>query len=278
MKKQTSIAVITCWYGPYPWYLPYFMHSCSFNPTVDFYIITDNLEEIPNQPDNVKIIFRTIEQLKTVAYLKLGFEINIDYPYKLNDFKPAFGFLFPEIVQGYDFWAQSDLDVIFGNLRNFLDEEFLSNYDFISVRQDYATGCFALYRNNEKMNTYFMKSIHYQQIFSSPKHYCFDECSFAYEALKTGKSILEIPTETVSFTHLMKAGQLTNDIRTHFDFILLEGLPGQIIFNNGTLVYKQEFEIILYHLIHVKTQFSLKTVPNEIPNTYSISTTQFLLS
>ena len=277
MNNLTSIAVLTCWHGPYPWYLPYFIHSCQFNPTIDFYIITNNDESVPNKPDNVHLIFKTEADLKKLAHTKLGFEINIDYPYKLNDFKPAYGFLFSEILKGYDFWAQSDLDVIFGNIRNFLQEDFLSNYDFISVRHDYTSGCFALYRNIEKMNTYFMKSPHYKDIFLSSKHYCFDECSFAYAPLKEGKSIFEIPTETISFTHLMKAAELTKDLRIHFDFILLEGIPGDIEFNNGTLIYKSQYEIILYHLIGVKTTFINKSVPEEIPSTYSISTTAFNL-
>jgi hypothetical protein len=103
MSKLTSIASITCWYGKYPWYLPYFMHSCSFNPTVDFYIITDNTSKITNKPVNVKIIYKTLAEIKATASQKLGFTVNIDYPYKLCDFKPAYGFLFPEIIRGYDF-------------------------------------------------------------------------------------------------------------------------------------------------------------------------------
>ncbi len=50
--QLTSIGVLTYWYGNYPWYFPYYVHSCSFNPTIDFYIMTDNLDEIPNKPDN----------------------------------------------------------------------------------------------------------------------------------------------------------------------------------------------------------------------------------
>lgn len=275
MKKQTSIAVITCWYGKYPWYFPYFIHSCSFNPSVDFYIITDNLDVIPNKPENVKIIFKTIEELKIDASVKLGFAVNIDYPYKLCDFKPAYGFLFPEIVQGYDFWGQSDLDIIFGNIRDFLDEDFLAKFDFISIRHDYTSGCFALYRNNNKMNTYFMKSMHFQTVFSNPKHYCFDECSFAWDALTAGKSIFEVPTEIVSFTHLIKSGAMTNDIKAHFDFILMEGKTGQVVFDKGKIIYKKEFEAILYHLFAMKKVYFPKTTPKNIPDTYYISPTRF---
>ena len=72
---QTSIAVITCWYGPYPWYFPYFIHSCIYNPTIDFIIITDNDESlICNKPENVRIIYKTLEEIKIVASEKLSFQ------------------------------------------------------------------------------------------------------------------------------------------------------------------------------------------------------------
>ncbi|MBA4318728.1 MAG: hypothetical protein C0412_10030 [Flavobacterium sp.] len=275
MKKQTSIAVITCWYGSYPWYFSYFIHSCSFNSSVDFYIITDNLDAIPDKPDNVKIIFKTLEEIKTSASDKLGFKVCIDNPFKLCDFKPAYGFLFSEIIKGYNFWAQSDLDVIFGDIRGFLSEEVLASYDFISMRHDYTTGCFALYRNNEKMNTYFMKSIHYKLVFSNAKHYCFDECSFAWDELTSGKSIFEVPTEIMSFTHLIISGAITKDIKAHFDFILMEGKTGQMVFDKGKIIYKSKFEAILYHLFWMKKIYLPKTTPKNIPDTYHISPTRF---
>lgn len=119
MKKTTSIAVLTCWYGDYPWYFPYYVHSCSFNQTIDFYIITDNLVEIPNKPVNLKIIYRKLSDIKTLASEKLGFGVSLDYAFKLNDFKPAYGFLFAEIFEGYSYWGQCDLDLIYGNIEVF---------------------------------------------------------------------------------------------------------------------------------------------------------------
>ncbi|CAA9199993.1 DUF6625 family protein [Flavobacterium collinsii] len=270
MSKLTSIASLTCWYGKYPWYFPYFLHSCSFNLSVDFYIITDNQEKIENKPENVTIVFKTLHEIKVSASEKLGFTVNIDYPYKLCDFKPAYGFLFPEIIEGYDFWAQSDLDVIFGNIRLFLTEEMLNSYDFISMRHDYTTGCFALYRNNVQMNTFFMKSKDYKLVFSNPKHYCFDECNFAWDSLTMGRSIFEIQTEIVSFTHLVKAAEIAKEIRTHFDFIIVEGHTGEVVFENGRIIYKNELEGLLFHLFWIKKTYSPKIPPKKIPNRYNI--------
>ncbi len=149
MKQHFSIAILTCWYGPYPWYLPYFIHSCKYNPTIDYILITDNKEPILNKPVNVKIIYKTLDAIKAQASKKLGFTVNIDYPYKLCDYKPAYGFLFPEIIEGYDFWGHGDVDVVYGNIRDFMTNELLNNYDIISSRHEYITGTFCLFRNNK---------------------------------------------------------------------------------------------------------------------------------
>jgi hypothetical protein len=232
------------------------------------------LKSLPNKPENVKIIYKSISEIKTNASHKLGFKVNIDYPYKLCDFKPAYGFLFPEIIEGYDFWAQSDLDVIFGDIRYFLSNDFLSSYDFISMRHDYTTGCFALYRNNDKMNTFFMKSKDYRKVFSEAIHYCFDECNFAWDELTKGKSIFEVKTEITSFTHLVKAAQITKEVRAHFDFIIIEGNTGDVIFEDGKVIYKNELEGLLFHLFWIKKTYSPKIHPKKIPNYYTIGPTR----
>ncbi len=274
MQSHTSIAVISCWLGQYPWYLPYFIHSCTYNPDVDFYIITDNEQEVPYKPKNVKIIYRPLNEIKIAASQKLGLNVNIDSAYKLCDFKPAYGFLFPEIINGYDFWGQSDLDIICGNIREFITHEMLNTYDFISLRHDYTTGCFALYRNNEKMNTFFMRSKDYKLVFSNPQHYCFDECNFVWDELTGGCSIFDLQTEIESFTHLIKAAELTGEIRAHFDFILMEGKTGRVVFDSGRIIYKNKFEAVLYHLFWLKKFYSPKRIPQPIPDKYYISPTR----
>lgn len=271
----TSIAVLTCWYGDYPWYFPYYVHSCSFNPTIDFYIITDNEDLIPHKPDNLIIINKTLEEIKFMASEKLGFNVSLDYPFKLNDFKPAYGFLFPEIFKDYDYWGQSDLDLIYGDIRGFLTEDMINCYDYLSMRHDYTTGCFSLYRNSEKMNAFFMKSKDYRSVLSNYESLCFDECSeMGYAPLGENKSIFEFKTDIISFTHVIKAAQLANEIKAHFDFILIEGNPGKIVFDNGRVIYNNKIEGIMYHLINFKKRKTSFKIPRKIPNRYKISPTK----
>ncbi|MEO6233365.1 MAG: DUF6625 family protein [Ferruginibacter sp.] len=269
-----KIAILTCWHGKYPWYFPYFIHACSYNPTIDFYIITDNEEAILNKPVNVLIVQKKLDELKAIANKKLGFSVSINNAYKLNDFKPAYGFIFSGIVKNYDFWGHSDLDIIYGDIRNFLNSEVLTQYDFISLRHDYTTGCFCLYRNKKKINTLFKNSKDYKLVLSNPQHYCFDECNFAWAELRTGKSILELNTPIESFTYVVKKAAINNEIKAHFDFILIEGRTGRVVFDKGKITYKKKFEAILYHLVELKKIYSPEKVPKKIPARYCISSTR----
>ena len=89
--------------GTYPWYFPYFLHSCRYNPTVDFLIFTDNDDPNLELPSNVKIIPRSIEQFKAAAAKSLGFEVAIESGYKLCDLRPAYGSVFADYIRDCDF-------------------------------------------------------------------------------------------------------------------------------------------------------------------------------
>ena len=67
------IVFIIAYMGKYPWYVPYFIHSCRYNPTIDFIIITDNNDKNLELPANVKIIPCSIEQFKAKTFNALGF-------------------------------------------------------------------------------------------------------------------------------------------------------------------------------------------------------------
>src|SRR5688572_26155316 len=120
---QNKIIIIICFYGPFPWFFKYFLHSCKFNDTIDFVIFSDT-EYDEDVPSNVTIYNQTLLEFKKLASEKLGFEVNIDESYKVCDYKPAYGLIFSEYITSYDFWGQSDLDVIYGDIRGFLTDDF----------------------------------------------------------------------------------------------------------------------------------------------------------
>lgn len=275
MKKHKqhlhSIAIVICHSGPLPWYFDYFVHSCGFNPTVDFYILSDDASYTKATPPNVIIKYNTLKDFSDLATEKIGFKVKVESGYKLCDFKPAYGFIFGDLLEDYDFWGHGDIDIILGDVRGFITEDILANNDLIVVRHDVLTGYFQLFRNNDKLNTLFMKSKDYQHVFRDARHFCFDETNFQFDPFKEGKKYNEIPSEIESMMHVVKRMEEENYIRAHFDFMVLEGLPGRMKWTNGNLYYRNKFEILLYHMIYFKKKFTPKARPKHIPNIFRIS-------
>lgn len=267
--NNKSIVTLIFWYGPYPWYFSYFIHSCGHNLSIDFLLVTDNKEVIPNKPQNIKLVYMTIEEIINIASQNLGFEVNIPRPYKICDFRPAFGIIFPDFIKGYDFWSTCDIDMVFGNIRSFITDEILETYDIISCRHDYLTGTFCLYKNNDTVNTLYEKSRDYQEAFTSPEHYCFDEAGFLYDELRSGHSILEYPDSKQCMTYAVRKEEAEGRLKPYFDFIILEGLPSKNIkWENGRIIYNDSLEAIYFHLINFKKICINPKVFNPIPEMF----------
>jgi hypothetical protein len=190
-----TIALVTCFFGEWADWADFFIHSCDYNPTVDFFLITDCH---PRQPlaSNVKLVEFDLGRFKALATERLGVEVVLDKAYKLCDFKPTWGVLFEELLRGYDFWGYCDQDVIFGDIRAFLGEELLRQYDVICGRREFMTGHFSLYRNNDLCRRLYERSRDYREVFSSAQITAFDECGRGLHAkLFHGASFAEIAAE-----------------------------------------------------------------------------------
>ena len=271
MNNPSSIAFLICWQSDYPWYFPYFLHSCRYNPTIDFLIFTDNTDANLELPANVEIIPYSIEQFKADATKTLGFDIAVESGYKLCDFKPAYGSIFSDYITDYDFWGYCDIDVIFGNIRAFMTHELLGEYDIISARHDYLTGCFALYRNNLYMRELFKQSKDYRKVFTNPRNFFFDETNFAFEAFEKGLHYSQIQTEVESMTHVVRRLQEENKLKAYFEFQIVEGFAGNMLWNKGQLIYRKEYEAMLYHLVRFKRKYSEPVdLQRQIPEKFRI--------
>jgi hypothetical protein len=137
MSHPKTLALLTCYICPLPWYFNYFVHSCKYNPGINFFVISDDAAYEGPLPSNVRLVHKSPDEISLLATGKLGFEVNITRWYKLCDFKPAYDFFFSELLHRYN-WGRADLDVIFGNIRNFMTDDLLESYDLISVRPDCA--------------------------------------------------------------------------------------------------------------------------------------------
>lgn len=266
-----SIIIIIGYFGKMPWYFHYFLHSSKYNPDIQFYIITDQKIELNIMPPNVFSELKSLDEIRQIASQKFGFTASLNHPYKFCDFRPALAYLFPEIIKGYDFWGYGDIDVIYGSIRNFLTTSILDSYDVISVRHDFLPGAFSIFKNCQTVNELFKKSKDFIKVFSSSKHYCFDETNFAYEKFAADMAVEQIESEIESMTHVVKKMHNKQLINAYFDFHVIEGLPGKIKWDNGILTYNSSFEAILYHLIKFKNVCNPIRLKKNIPEHFRIS-------
>ncbi|RWY48330.1 DUF6625 family protein [Mucilaginibacter gilvus] len=274
--EQTSLALIVCYFGKLPWYTPYFIHSARKNTSIDFLVITDDRSIIPFAGGNIQAVLTTLDEFSLRASECMQLPIKISFGYKLCDFKPAYGKIFADFLTPYTFWGHCDLDIILGDIRGFITEDLFSLYDLISVRPDWLTGCFLLYRNVFKVNHLYEQSRDYVKVFTTDHHYCFDETNFAHEDFSEGKSYLEINTEIESMMHVVKKMEAIDGLRVFFDLFIIEGLPGKLSWVNGQMIYKNKFEVLLYHLIYFKKVFIPKKIPDIIPDMFKITPTKLI--
>ncbi|MDF2478263.1 MAG: hypothetical protein K0S24_3746 [Sphingobacterium sp.] len=251
-----KIGLITVYFGTLPWYFSYFLYTAKFNPDVDFILYTDNNCADFLIPSNVKLISFSIEDFNITATKKLKIPIKVTSSYKLCDFKPAYGTIFQEELSNYDFWGYCDIDIIWGDIRCFITDKLLERYDVISARHDYLTGCFSLFRNVEKFRTLYMESKDYLKVFSTDTHFCFDETNFAFEEFDQGKHYSEISSPIESMTHVILRLYEEKVLKAYFEFQILEGLAGNMLWDNGKIIYRKEFECMFYHLVRFKKIYS----------------------
>lgn len=271
-----KIVLISCFLGKFPNYFPYFIKSCELNSDIDFLIFTDNSDLPFEIPTNVFLIDFNLEKFCKLASLNLKLKVVFHNAYKMCDFKPAYGTIFGDYISKYDFWGHIDIDIIFGNIRTHISSFLLNNFDVISVRKEYISGFFCLYRNIPKINNIYLKSSDYQLIFESTKHFCFDECNFAYDRLFNGESILDFDTEQQSMTYIVLKCHSEGYLNAHFETLAEEFNPN-LIWYNGVLTYTNTGEsILLFHLINFKNIQSFITM--KILNKHIILISKFGLS
>lgn len=171
--KNKACAFILPYFGRFNNYFPLFLKSFAYNTEFDLLIFTDNDTEY-SYPSNVKVFHTTLDKVREMASEKLGFNVCLNSPYKLCDYKPAYGFLFEEYIKDYKYWGHCDCDLVFGNINQLLIPLINEGYDKL-----FAAGHLTLYKNTEENNRRFMKAYNgrliYKDIFTSNEICVFDE-------------------------------------------------------------------------------------------------------
>ena len=152
--RQQRIAIVVTYFGAAPFWLPAFFWSCRNNPDVTW-IIYGDLHVDVEPPPNVLLKRMTVPELAKRASDVLGIEIDVVDLRQICDFKPVYGIMFADDLRAFDFWAYSDLDVVWGDIRQFVTEAVLAKNDIVSSRAKKLSGHFTLIRNTPRTNRLF---------------------------------------------------------------------------------------------------------------------------
>ena len=166
MKK---CCFIVPYFGKLPNYFQLFLNSCATNKNYDWLLLTDDSSNY-KYPTNVTRVLTSFENIIQLFTQKLEMQVALPNPYKLCDYKPAYGFLFSEYITDYQFWGHGDIDTILGDLDAFITDDLLEEFDKI-----FCLGHLILYRNTPEVNRAFMTDGHYRHIFTNPEIKYFDE-------------------------------------------------------------------------------------------------------
>jgi len=174
MTASNKIAIIIVFFGRWPEWTPYFLRSCSVNKNIHWILFSEK-EPAGEHYRNVQFIKITPGQLEKLIRSTLHVKPVIIHPYKLTDFKPAYGLIFRDYIQDCSHWGYSDLDLIFGSVNHFISDRMLVDFDIISPSPDFFPGHFLLMKNNQVMLNLFKEAVNWKEIFESKEYHCFDE-------------------------------------------------------------------------------------------------------
>lgn len=176
-KARKLIAILCPYFGNLDinhtklWFM-----CCKYNREIDFFLFTDDIE-IDNlkRPENVHLVYMSWDFFKERVQKLYHFPVALQYKYKICDLKPAYGEIFRDYVEGYEFWGHMDVsDTIIGNLRKFITDELLRDYDKIHMY-----GHMTLYRNTTEVNSRYRIPLQsgksYKDVFGKEETTSFDE-------------------------------------------------------------------------------------------------------
>lgn len=178
-----TIRLISCYFGELKPEFYLWLNSCRYNKSIDFLFVTDQKVDLSNCPENVEIMRTTLRDIKHTADEIFSLNVELSTPYKLCDYKVAYGLIFADKLKDYDFWGYCDSDMVLGQIRKFVTDEILEIYDKIL-----PLGHLSIYRNTEEVNRKFMECpdiMDYKEVFSSVKIFQFDETPGIYSMYKS---------------------------------------------------------------------------------------------
>lgn len=180
-----SVVIIVPYFGEWPEWFELFLVSCKWNDTIDWIFYTDCPEPEYLLP-NVKYVHTSFADYCSHVSSCLGVNFKPENAYKLCDVKPFYGFIHEQDLTGYDYFGFGDVDVIYGNLREFLTDRVLT-HNLISTHSNRISGHFCLLKNTDSLRNAFRRMASWKSFLENSEHMGIDESKFTKVFLKHRK-------------------------------------------------------------------------------------------
>lgn len=148
-QRKKEIAIISYYFGGvFPdWFLLY-RESVLRNPTIDFFIYTD-CPYSGMESDNLHFVPMQFSEYIKLAERRLGIPLRFKDRYKFCDLAPFYGYIHYSDIKDYDYYGIADIDLIFGDIRQFYTPSILNRYDVFSTHSTCFSGHFLLFKNKK---------------------------------------------------------------------------------------------------------------------------------
>jgi hypothetical protein len=233
---RRSVLIFIVYFGKWPPWIDFFLESCRANPTIDWLIIGDSPPP-ESRPANVRHLVIGFEDYQALVSSKLDIRFRPAHAHKLCDVRPALAYIHRELAEGYDFVGFGDVDLVYGDIRRFYDEQILESYDALSTHPERVSGHFFLMRNTDELASAFMRSPRWRRKLEEPANAWFDENDFAAALRRRGAGMVlrgrrsqlrfffreayTTPAATDRMRWYWRDGQLTNEFYPHRGFLYL---------------------------------------------------------
>lgn len=242
-----TVVIIFPYFGTMPIQYKMWRASALRNPSVDFMLFTDTDVE---PAENIIVHKMQFCEFQQIVQKSFDFPLVLDRPYKLCEYKQAYGYILQDYIKEYDFWGFGDLDLVYGDIRSFLTDSVLEHKFLL------GWGHLTLLRNDEDANTYFMKQVpgyqNYKDAFTTSKITFFDEygykgCSDKWRDFRPEDCWLEWPFDNISFP---KQSYHFNSTTRGWKQVIFEHIDNKLYmlrFNNGQLEKKESLYAHFQH-------------------------------
>jgi len=215
--RRGKVLLILPYFGPFgPWF-PLYLHSLASQQTVDLLLLCD--AEPPPLPANARRVEMTFDQVRELATARLGTNVRLQRIRNLCDLKPAYGLVFEEFTEGYQYWAFGDEDVLYGDLDRMLAPHLDGAADLVvpgtsSARMQGSTqGHLTIVRNNPQTNSLAIRDPAYTHVLASAEHWAYDENSWRHGG------------DISSFTKIVKEAEARGELSIRWGLASVTHLP-----------------------------------------------------